>query len=134
MVYVDENGMQIESPDLTLGYLVDHEWVDHPAQEQTGHYDYVESEDGHLLQMFVVDSPASSAWREVTVQKYIRYTEDELEAIAKSDYAARIRVLEEANATQVSTNTLLTAQVQALSDRGDFVEDCLAEMAQVVYA
>ena len=29
---------------------------------------------------------------------------------------------------------LLTAQVKALSDRNDFVEDCLAEMAGVVYS
>ena len=29
---------------------------------------------------------------------------------------------------------LLTAQVQALSDRNDFMEDCIAEMATIVYA
>lgn len=31
-------------------------------------------------------------------------------------------------------NTLLRAQVQALADRGEFLEDCIAEMAMVVYA
>lgn len=30
--------------------------------------------------------------------------------------------------------TLLKAQIQALSDRNDFVEDCMAEMAGIVYA
>ena len=30
-------------------------------------------------------------------------------------------------------NTLLRAQVQALSDRGEFMEDCIAEMATKVY-
>ena len=30
--------------------------------------------------------------------------------------------------------TLLRAQVQALSDRNDFMEDCIAEMAMLVYA
>lgn len=30
-------------------------------------------------------------------------------------------------------NTLLKAQVQALTDRGEFIEDCIAEMATVVY-
>ena len=30
-------------------------------------------------------------------------------------------------------NVLLRAQVQALSDRGEFVEDCIAEMATKVY-
>ena len=29
---------------------------------------------------------------------------------------------------------LLTAQVQALSDRNEFMEDCIAEMAALVYA
>lgn len=31
-------------------------------------------------------------------------------------------------------NTLLKAQVQALSDRNDFLEDCIAEMAGLIYA
>lgn len=30
--------------------------------------------------------------------------------------------------------TLLKAQIKALSDRNDFLEDCVAEMASVVYA
>ena len=30
-------------------------------------------------------------------------------------------------------NELLRAQVQALSDRGEFIEDCIAEMAMQVY-
>ena len=30
--------------------------------------------------------------------------------------------------------TLLRAQVQALTDRGEFLEDCIAEMAGIVYA
>lgn len=30
--------------------------------------------------------------------------------------------------------TLLKAQIQALSERNDFLEDCVAEMASVVYA
>lgn len=31
-------------------------------------------------------------------------------------------------------NTLLKAQVQVLSDRSDFLEDCIAEMAMIVYS
>jgi hypothetical protein len=30
--------------------------------------------------------------------------------------------------------TLLKAQIQALSERNDFLEDCVAEMASIVYA
>lgn len=33
----------------------------------------------------------------------------------------------------VAENQLLRAQVQALADRGEFVEDCIAEMAMQVY-
>ena len=33
-----------------------------------------------------------------------------------------------------SEKKLLTAQLQALSDRNDFMEDCIAEMATIVYA
>lgn len=38
------------------------------------------------------------------------------------------------NAELEAENVLLKAQVQAISDRNDFVEDCIAEMATVVYA
>lgn len=64
--------------------------------------------------------------------KAVERTQEEMDA----DYAAipaspptqaeRITELE-------SENKLLTAQIQALSDRNDFMEDCIAEMAMVVY-
>ena len=54
--------------------------------------------------------------------------------MAKSDYSARLDALEAANEEQQGTNTLLSAQIQAVSDRGEFVEDCIAEMAEVIYA
>lgn len=34
---------------------------------------------------------------------------------------------------QAAENTLLRAQLQAQSDRSDFVEECIAEMATMVY-
>lgn len=34
---------------------------------------------------------------------------------------------------QIQENKLLKAQLQAQTDRADFIEDCLAEMAGVVY-
>lgn len=37
------------------------------------------------------------------------------------------------NEELASENTLLKAQVQALTNRNDFVEDCIAEMAMQVY-
>lgn len=37
------------------------------------------------------------------------------------------------NAELQAENELLRAQVQSLSDRGEFIEDCIAEMAMQVY-
>lgn len=45
----------------------------------------------------------------------------------------QIALLEQQNSELTSENTLLKAQIQAQSDRSDFVEDCIAEMATVVY-
>lgn len=45
----------------------------------------------------------------------------------------QIALLEQQNSDLISENTLLKAQIQAQSDRSDFVEDCIAEMATVVY-
>lgn len=108
MVYVDETGKQIENPDLSLGCLVDAEWIDHPAQEQEGHYEYAKG-----VQTFVVDKPAASAWREVTVQRYVPYTEAELKALAKADYANRLEVLE---AEMQEQRGALTAIEEGIAD------------------
>lgn len=35
--------------------------------------------------------------------------------------------------SSISDNELLKAQIQAISDRNDFIEDCIAEMAMEVY-
>ena len=64
--------------------------------------------------------------------KAVERTQEEMDADyvppeVKPTDAERISQLE-------SEKKLLTAQVQALSDRNDFVEDCIAEMAAIVYA
>lgn len=50
------------------------------------------------------------------------------------EQAATIAKQAEELVEQKKTNTLLTAQVQSVSDRADFVDDCIAEMATIVYA
>lgn len=62
----------------------------------------------------------------------VEHTQEEMDADyvppeVKPTDAERILQLE-------SEKKLLTAQVQALSDRNDFMEDCIAEMATIVYA
>lgn len=89
MKIIDENGAAIENPDLTLGYLVDDtEPVEHPAVEgveEVSHYETVaEYPNGGKDVQRVVDVPgvpAQAAWTEqVPVQRYIRYTDEELAA------------------------------------------------------
>ena len=92
MKIIDENGAAIETPDLTLGYLVDDtEPVEHPAVEgveEVSHYETVaEYPNGGRDVRKVIDVPgvpAQAAWTEqVPVQRYIRYTEEELAAREK---------------------------------------------------
>lgn len=89
MKIIDETGAAIENPDLTLGYLVDDtEPVEHPAVEgveEVSHYETVaEYPNGGKDVQRVVDVPgvpAQAAWTEqVPIQKYIRYTAEELAA------------------------------------------------------
>ncbi len=89
MKIIDENGAAIESPDLTLGYLVDGtEAVEHPAVEgveEVSHYETVAKyPNGGRDVKKIIDVPgvpAQAAWTEqVPVQKYIRYTAEELAA------------------------------------------------------
>ena len=89
MKIIDETGAVVENPDLTLGYLVDDtEPVEHPAVEgveEVSHYETVaEYPNGGRDVQKVIDVlgvPAQAAWTEqVPIQKYIRYTAEELAA------------------------------------------------------
>ena len=89
MKILDETGAVIESPDLTLGYLISGtEPVEHPAVAavpETSHYETVAEYPGggrDVRRMIDVPGvPGREAWTEqVPVQKYIRYTAEELAA------------------------------------------------------
>ena len=89
MKILDETGAVIESPDLTLGYLISGtEPVEHPAVAavpETSHYETVaEYPGGGRDVRRVIDVPGvlgREAWTEqAPVQKYIRYTAEELAA------------------------------------------------------
>jgi hypothetical protein len=91
MRILNENNVEIESPDLNLGYLkndrifVKHH--DHVATvEEKGHYETVRTyPNGGKDVEWVVDVPgveACDAWDEYeTILRYILYTEDELAAM-----------------------------------------------------
>lgn len=113
MKIIDENGAAIENPDLTLGYLVDDTVpVEHPAVEgveEVSHYETVTEYPGGRDVRKVIDVPgvpAQAAWTEqVPIQKYIRYTAEELaaqeearkKAEAREKLPERVDVLETAN-------------------------------------
>ena len=114
MKIIDENGAAMENPDLTLGYLVGGtEPVEHPAVEgveEVSHYETVAKyPNGGRDVRRVIDVPgvpAQAAWTEqVPVQKYIRYTAEELAAQeearkkqeAKDKLPERVDTLEAAN-------------------------------------
>ena len=89
MKIIDETGAVVENPDLTAGYLAaDTEAVEHPAQEaveELSHYETVaQYPNGGKDVRKVIDRaavPAAPAWtEELPIQKYIRYTAEELAA------------------------------------------------------
>ena len=100
MKILDETGAVVENPDLTLGYLTaDTEEVTHPAVdgvEEQWHWETVtEYPNGGRDVQKVIDVPgvpAQAAWTEqVPVQRYIRYTEEELAAREKERKKAEAR-------------------------------------------
>lgn len=86
----DENNVEITSPDLNLGYLVQEEmFVTHheavKAVDEQWHYETIKNyPNGGKDVSKVIDVPgveAREAWDEYeVVQRYIRYTDEELAA------------------------------------------------------
>ena len=130
MKIIDETGAVVENPDLTLGYLTTStEEVTHPAVEgveEVNHYETVaEYPNGGRDVRKVIDVPgvpAQAAWTEqVPVQRYIRYTAEELAAQeqAKKDAEEREK---------------LPKTVKALQKENEMLKQCLLEMSEIVYA
>lgn len=130
MKIIDENGAAIEAPDLTLGYLTDStEEIIHPAVEgveEVSHYETVtEYPGGGRDVRKVIDVPgvtAQAAWTEqVPIQRYIRYTEEELAA-------------QEQAKKDAETRAKLPETVAALQKENEMLKQCLLEMSEIVYA
>ena len=94
MRILDLNGMELENPDLSLGYLTEeeilishHEAVEAAAEQL--HYETIaEYPNGGRDVKRVVDVPgveAKDAWDEYeTIQRYVPYTEEELAAMEEA--------------------------------------------------
>ena len=131
MKIVDENGVELTvEPDLTLGRLVDDvEIVHHDAiagVQQVSHYVPIEHlANGSTIVEEVIDVPGvdpQPAWDEtVPIQRYIKYTQDEL------DEQARQQEHETKMAQMPET-------LEALKNENEMLKQCLLEMSETVYA
>ena len=137
MKIIDETGAVVENPDLTLGYLVDEtEPVEHPAVEgveEVSHYETVtEYPGGGRDVRKVIDVPgvpAQAAWTEqMPVQRYIRYTEEELAAQEEA------RKKQEAKDKLPETVAELREDNKTLKEENAMLKQCLMEMSEIVYA
>lgn len=116
----DKTGLEIQNPDLTQGRLrSETEAVEHPAQEgvpELSHYETVaEYPSGGKDVQKVIDRegvPAQDAWTEqVPIQRYIRYTAEELAARKEAEQAAQLPTTEERLAAlEAAMLDLLAAQ------------------------
>ena len=131
MKIIDETGVELtEAPDLSLGRLIDDvEIVHHEAiagVKQVSHFVSIEHlANGSTIVEEVIDVPGvdpQPAWEEtVPIQRYIRYTEDELaERRAKEEHEAKMAQMPEALA--------------ALKNENEMLKQCLLEMSETVYA
>lgn len=134
MKIIDENGSVVENPDLTAGYLAaDTEAVEHPAQdavEELSHYETVaEYPNGGKDVRKVIDRaavPAAPAWTEqLPIQRYIRYTVEELARREKEQQEAR---------QQQEALDKLPQTLEALKKENEMLKQCLLEMSEIVYA
>ena len=120
MKIIDETGVELtEAPDLSLGRLIDDvEVVRHEAiagVKQVSHFVPIEHlANGSTIVEEVIDVPGADpqpAWEEtIPIQRYIRYTEDELAEQA----AAREKA--ERQAKLPNTETRLAALESAMRD------------------
>lgn len=130
----DENDNLIENPDLEKGYLkngkktIHHDAVE--AVEEKFHYETLaEYSNGGKSVRKVVDVPGVAAKdaydEEVEVQRYIRYTAEEL--------AAQEKARKEAQQRQEALDKL-PETLAALKNENEMLKQCLLEMSETVYA
>ena len=131
MKIIDETGVELtEAPDLSLGRLIDDvEVVRHEAiagVKQVSHFVPIEHlANGSTIVEEVIDVPGADpqpAWEEtISIQRYIRYTEDELaERRAKEEHEAKMAQMPE--------------MLAALKNENEMLKQCLLEMSETVYA
>ena len=135
MKIIDETGVELnEAPDLSLGRRIDDvEIVHHEAiagVKQVSHFVPIEHlANGSTIVEEVIDVPGvdpQPAWEEtVPIQRYIRYTAEEL--------AAQEKARKEAQQRQEALDKL-PETLAALKNENEMLKQCLLEMSETVYA
>ena len=135
MKIIDETGVELtEAPDLSLGRLIDDvEIVHHEAiagVKQVSHFVPIEHlANGSTIVEEVIDVPGvdpQPTWEEnIPIQRYIRYTEDEL--------AAQEKASKEAQQRQEALDKL-PETLAVLKNENEMLKQCLLEMSETVYA
>ena len=135
MKIIDETGVELtEAPDLSLGRLIDDvEIVHHEAiagVKQVSHFVPIEHlANGSTIVEEVIDVPGVDpqlAWEEtVPIQRYIRYTAEEL--------AAQEKARKEAQQRQEALDKL-PETLAALKNENEMLKQCLLEMSETGYA
>ena len=131
MKIIDENGVELTGePDLTLGRLVDDVEIVHHDEiagvQQVSHYVPIEHlANGSTIVEEVIDVPGvepKPAWDEtVPIQRYIKYTQDELDEQAR----------QQEHETKMAQ---LPGTLEALKNENEMLKQCLLEMSETVYA
>lgn len=135
MKIIDETGVELtEAPDLSLGRLIDDVEVVHHESiagvKQVSHFVPIEHlANGSTIVEEVIDVPGvdpQPAWEEtVPIQRYIRYTAEEL--------AAQEKARKEAQQRQEALDKL-PETLAALKNENEMLKQCLLEMSETVYA
>lgn len=135
MKIIDETGVELtEAPDLSLGRLIDDVEVVHHESiagvKQVSHFVPIEHlANGSTIVEEVIDVPGvdpQPAWEEtVPIQRYIRYTAEEL--------AAQEKARKEAQQRQEMLDKL-PETLAALKNENEMLKQCLLEMSETVYA
>lgn len=131
MKIIDENGVELTGePDLTLGRLVDDVEIVHydaiAGVQQVSHYVPIEHlANGSTIVEEVIDVPGvepKPAWDEtVPIQRYIKYTQDELDELAR----------QQEHETKMAQ---MPETLEALKNENEMLKQCLLEMSETVYA
>lgn len=150
MRILDENNIEITAPDYELGYAepevivtAHHDAVE--AVEEQWHYETLRTyPNGGKDVIRIIDVPgvqAQEAWDETEeILRWHPYSAEELERREQERQAAAEaeaeveRLAQEAAEAAERENARLRAQVSALMENQQFLEDCIAEMAEIVYA